>query len=61
MSIHIPKMALGGWDPDEHPKLGFNYAVIDRELGDQTLAVGREFPISEDPSLWQTLELVSPD
>lgn len=59
MSIHIPKMALGGWDPDEHPRLGFNYAVIDRELGDQTLAVGTEFPISEDPSLWQTIDLVS--
>lgn len=59
MSIHIPKMALGGWDPDEHPRLGFNYAVIDRELGDQTLAVGNDFPISEDPGLWQTIDLVS--
>jgi len=59
MAIHIPKMALGGWDPEEHPKVGFNYAVLDRELGDQTLAVGTEFPIGEDPSLWQTLDLVS--
>ncbi len=59
MTMHIPKMALDGWNPEEHPRLGFNYAVIDRELGNQTLAIGSEFPISEDPSLWQTIDLVS--
>ncbi len=59
MWMHVPKMALAGWNPEEHPRIGFHYAVMDRELGTQTLAVGPEFPISEDPSLWQTLELVS--
>jgi len=32
--------------------------VNDRELGWQTLAMGPELPIMEDPSLWQTLHLV---
>lgn len=58
MKIHIPSRALSGWDPVEHDKIGFNYAVVDRELGWQTLSIGPEFSISEDPSLWQTLELV---
>jgi len=58
LSTHIPRQALDGWDTNEHTRIGFNYAVLDREMGDQTLAVGTEFPISEDPSLWQTLELI---
>jgi hypothetical protein len=33
--------------------------VVDRELGWQTLTMGSEFPIDEDPSLWGSLELVS--
>ncbi len=58
LGAHIPARALDGWDTAEHRKLGFNLAVVDRELGWQTLAIGPEFPISEDPALWQTLELV---
>ncbi len=50
--------ALFGFDPREHPRLGFNYAVLDRELGEQTLAAGSPLPYQEDPSLWATLELV---
>ena len=53
----IPARALTGFDPQEHPRLGLNYAVIDRELGDQTLSVGSPMPYQEDPSLWVTLEL----
>lgn len=49
--------ALTGFDPDEHPRLGFNYAVMDRELGEQTLTAGSPLPYQEDPSLWATLEL----
>jgi len=52
--------ALTGFDPGEHPRLGFTYAVIDRELGEQTLGVGRPMPYQEDPSLWATLELLPP-
>ncbi|MFM2097208.1 MAG: hypothetical protein RIS70_4332 [Planctomycetota bacterium] len=58
LQAHIPAEALTGFDPTEHPRLGFMYAVIDRELGWQTLNLGPEFPITEDPSLWSTLELV---
>jgi hypothetical protein len=54
----IPADALTGFDPAEHPKLGFNYALQDRELGLQTFSVGGGFPYQEDPSLWNTLELV---
>ena len=58
LSAFIPGKALNGWDVNEHQNIGFNFSVVDRELGCQTLAVGPELPISEDPSLWQTLELV---
>ena len=50
--------ALTGFDPAEHPRLGFTYAVLDRELGEQTFGVGSPMPYQEDPSLWTTLELV---
>ncbi len=54
----ISAEALTGFDPQEHPRLGFTYAVIDRELGEQTLTAGSPMPYQEDPSLWATLELV---
>lgn len=57
LRAHIPARVLTGYDPTEHPKLGFFYVVIDRELGWQTYSLGPEFPIFEDPSLWGTLEL----
>lgn len=56
-SAFIPGKALNGWGTSDHRHLGFNYAVLDRELGWQTLAIGPELPIREDPSLWQTLTL----
>lgn len=58
LSLFVPGTGLHGWNTAEHNQLGFNYAVIDRELGWQTLAIGPEFPIAEDPSLWQTLLLM---
>jgi hypothetical protein len=58
LSMFIPAGSLTGYDPQEHPRLGFNYAVIDRELGEQTFSVGSPMPYQEDPSLWGTLELV---
>lgn len=54
----IPAGVMTGYDPADYTRLGFTYAVIDRELGWQTLGVGNEFPFQEDPSLWATLELV---
>ncbi len=59
LEILVPAAALTGFDPAEHPRLGFNYALIDRELGPQTLSVGSPLPFEEDPSLWPTLELIA--
>jgi hypothetical protein len=53
----IPAESLAGYDPDANPLLGFYYVVRDAELGEQFLAIGRDFPFDHDPSLWSTLEL----
>jgi hypothetical protein len=58
LEVFIPSEALTGFDPAEHPRLGFTYAVIDRELGEQTFGVGPPMPYQEDPSLWPTLDMV---
>lgn len=54
----IPTSVLTGWAPDDHPHLGFMYAVEDREKGMQTFSVDPQFPFADDPSLWGTLDLV---
>ncbi|MCA9210060.1 MAG: hypothetical protein KDA55_17000 [Planctomycetales bacterium] len=54
---HIPAAGLTGFDPAEQPRLGFYYLVQDRERGTQPFAIGSDFPVQEDPSLWGTLEL----
>ena len=54
----IPADAITGFHAEEHPRLGFCYAVTDRELGWQTYSLGPEFPFMSDPSLWGTIELV---
>jgi hypothetical protein len=61
LECHIPAMALTGFDPAEHPRLGFSYAVMDREIGWQTFSLGSEFPFADDPSLWGSLELQRSD
>ena len=55
---HIPAEVMTGFEPAEHSRLGFTYAVLDRELGWQTFSLASEFRFQEDPSLWGTLELV---
>lgn len=55
----IPAAAMTGFDPVDHPKLGFYYLVMDRELGWQTFSLGSEYPFQTDPSLWGTLNLIS--
>ena len=59
LECFVPASAMMGFEPGEHPRLGFTYAVTDRELGEQTFSVGRPMPYDEDPSLWASLELVS--
>ncbi len=58
LEAFLPAAALHGFDPGEHPRLGFCYVVRDQELGDQFLSVNWDFPFAEDPSLWDVLELV---
>jgi len=58
LEAFLPAAALNGFDPDEHPRLGFFYSARDLELGEQTLGIGADFPFADDPSLWSTLELV---
>ena len=58
MTAFAPSDALGGFDPAQHPRLGFTYALLDRERGLQTFATGPEFPYEEDPSCWAELRLI---
>ena len=55
----FPAEVFTGFDPATSPRLGFHYRVLDTELGEQTLAVGSEFPYESDPSLWPTIELIA--
>ena len=54
----FPAAVFIGFDPANSPLLGFHYELRDTEFGEQSLVVGREFPASTDPSLWQTLQLI---
>jgi hypothetical protein len=57
LEARIAAAALTGFDPVEHPRLGFTYCIADREIGLRTFNCGPEFPFRDDPSLWATLEL----
>ncbi len=57
LECFIPAEVLNGFDVDLNRQFGFFYSVRDRELGEQTLGLGAEFPFAEDPSLWHLLEL----
>ena len=57
MEAFLPAAVLHGFDPETNRRLGFCYRLRDREMGDQFLAPGAEFPYWEDPSLWSVLEL----
>ncbi|MEM6691668.1 MAG: hypothetical protein AAF664_19720 [Planctomycetota bacterium] len=52
LSGFVAKTSLTGFDPQQQPRIGLYYAVVDRELGWQTLSLGPEYPVMEDPSLW---------
>ena len=55
--VQVPSSLLNGWSPSEQPTIGFFAAVVDRELGWNTLSLGPELPIAEDPSLWCSMQL----
>jgi len=52
LSGRIAAAAMTGFDSGQYPRLGIYYAVIDRELGWQTLSLSQDYPVVEDPSLW---------
>jgi hypothetical protein len=52
LSGFVPAAALTGYDPGQQSRIGIYYAVMDRELGWQGLALGPEYPVTDDPSLW---------
>jgi hypothetical protein len=58
LELFLPAAVLAGFDPEQHPRLGVYYHVHDAEQGDQYLGAGADFPVSDDPSLWEPLELV---
>jgi hypothetical protein len=46
---------LTGFDRNDFPVIGFYMAVIDRELGWQSLGLAPPYPVAEDPSIWLEL------
>jgi len=58
LSAFAPAETLSGFDPTGQPRLGFTYAVLDRERGLQTFSAGTGFPYEEDPSCWAEVHLV---
>ncbi len=49
--------ALHGLDIEDFPTVGFYFAVADRELGWQSLALQPDLPVMDNPSLWAQLQL----
>jgi len=50
----IPAECLSGFDPVEHPRIGFYYILEDTELGQQYLTIGDDLLWYVDPSTWST-------
>ncbi len=59
LEAFLPAEVLTGFDPEQHPRLGFFYVVRDAEHGEQLAGAGPEFPYAEDPTLWSVLDLVA--
>jgi len=59
LSGRIAAAAMTGFDSSQYPRFSLYYAVIDRELGWQTLTLSQEYPVVEDPSLWAEAVLLS--
>jgi hypothetical protein len=57
LEAHIPARAISGFDPYDHPRIGFFYILEDRELGQQYLTVGDDLQWHIDPSTWPTAVL----
>lgn len=58
LEVHLPSKTLTGFDPDENRLFGFTYLLQDRKQGRQWWTADEPLPVSYDPSLWGTIELV---
>ncbi len=58
LEVHLPAKSLTGFDPEENRLLGFTYLLQDRRQGRQSWTADEPLPVSYDPSLWGTVELV---
>lgn len=54
MEGHVPAAALAGFEPQEHPRIGFYTLIEDRDRGQQYLTVGDDLNWYIDPSTWAT-------
>ena len=54
LEAFIPAACLNGFDPREHPRIGFYFMLEDSELGQQYLTVGDDLYWHIDPSTWAT-------
>jgi len=54
----IPTECLSGFNPLDHPRIGFYYIIEDAELGQQYLTIGDDLNWYFDPSTWATAVLV---
>ncbi len=60
MTGFIPKECMPGFDPAEHPRIGFYYMLEDADHGQQYLTVGDELLWYADPSTWASAVLQLP-
>jgi hypothetical protein len=60
LEAHIPGDVLYGFDPAEHPRIGFYYILEDTDHGQQFLTVGDDLQWHIDPSTWATAVLDLP-
>lgn len=58
MAGFIPGECLSGFEPAEHPRIGFYYILEDSEHGQQYLTVGDDLYWYVDPSTWATAVLM---
>lgn len=60
LEAHVPVKCLSGFDPMQHPRIGFYYMLEDRDHGQQYLTVGDDLNWHVDPSTWATAVLDRP-
>ncbi|MGB2986362.1 MAG: hypothetical protein WBE26_10810, partial [Phycisphaerae bacterium] len=57
LEAYVPAECLSGFDPTEHPRIGFYYMLEDGDHGQQYLTVGDDLYWYVDPSTWATAVL----